>query len=83
MLTADQPQRHPPEPAAGEALCGAPGCGRALTPAQVGKGARACSDACRRAANRARQRDRRLAEIDAAILVLQELRAEIARGTGW
>ena len=66
--------------------CEAPGCDRRLTPTQVVKSARACCPACRRAAHRARQRDRRLAEVDASITgletaleVLRQHRAEIAR----
>jgi hypothetical protein len=46
-----------------------------------------CSTTCRVAAHKARQRDRRLAEIDASIAgletaleVLRQHRAEIARG---
>jgi hypothetical protein len=61
-------------------LCDAPGCGRALTPAQVSREARACSPRCRVAAHRERRKRARLAEIDAAIRVLEELRVEIARG---
>jgi hypothetical protein len=60
--------------------CEAVGCGRALTPAQVSREARACSPRCRVAAHRERRKRARLAEIDAAIRVLEELRVEIARG---
>jgi multidrug efflux pump subunit AcrA (membrane-fusion protein) len=87
MLTPDRPHLDPPEPAPDAPVCEAPGCGRPLTTAQLARGARACSPACRRAAHRARQRDRRLAEIDAsiaglesALALLRQHRAEIARG---
>jgi hypothetical protein len=36
-------------------VCEAPGCGRALSPAQLARGARACSAACRARAHRARR----------------------------
>jgi hypothetical protein len=61
-------------------LCEAPDCGRALAPDQVRKGAKACSARCRAAAHRAARKTRRLAEIDAAVSALLELRAEIAKG---
>jgi hypothetical protein len=62
------------------ALCEAAGCGRALSLAQVAKEARACSPRCRVAAHRERRKRARLGEIDRAIAVLQELRAEVSRG---
>lgn len=67
----------PPTPAP---VCEAPGCGRVVTPAQVARGAKACSAACRARAHREHKRARRLAEIDAAVRTLLDLRAEIARG---
>ncbi len=80
MLTADQPTLDPSDTAAGTPVCEAAGCGRRLTPVQVQRDARACSAACRARAYRERRRQLRLAEVDAAIRVLQELRQEIARG---
>jgi predicted nucleic acid-binding Zn ribbon protein len=80
MLSADQPPLDPTDTAAGTPLCEAPGCDRRLTPVQVRKDARACSAACRARAYRERRRQARLAEIDAAVKVLLELRAEIAGG---
>ncbi len=80
MLTADQPPLDPPDTAAGTPVCEAAGCGRPLTPAQVARDARACSAACRARLFRERRKRARLADVDAAIRVLQELRQEIARG---
>jgi hypothetical protein len=56
------------------------GCRGPLGPEQVKKGARACQASCRVKAHRARQRNRRLAALDAAASALAEARAEIARG---
>lgn len=80
MLSVDQRPLEPPDAPAGTPLCEAPGCDRHLTPSQLQKGARVCSAACRAKAYRERRRQVRLAEVDAAIRVLQELRQEIARG---
>jgi hypothetical protein len=75
------------------AVCEAPGCGRALSPAQLARGARACSAACRARAHRARRealreanlresvrRERRaavLGTIDRMAGELARLRAEV------
>lgn len=80
MLSANQLPLDPPDASAGTPVCEAPGCDRRLTPVQVARDARACSAACRAKAYRERRRQVRLAEVDAAIRVLQELRQEIARG---
>jgi hypothetical protein len=80
MPSADQLSLDPPDTAAGTPVCEAPGCDRRLTPDQVQRDARACSAACRARAYRERRRQLRLAEIDAAVKVLLELRAEIKRG---
>jgi hypothetical protein len=61
-------------------VCEAVACGRALTPAQLARGARACSASCRARAHREGRKARRLAEIDQALRVLLDLRAEIERG---
>jgi len=55
-------------------------CGGTLSAAQVAKGAQSCSGPCRAKVSRERRRRARLAEVDAAIRMLQELRQEIARG---
>jgi hypothetical protein len=70
----------PTPPPTDAPLCEAPGCGRVLTPAQVARDAKACSAPCRARAHREGKRARRLAEIDAAVKALLDLRAEIARG---
>lgn len=51
-----------------------------MSPVQVRKDARACSAACRARAFRERRKRARVAEIDAAVKVLLELRGEIERG---
>ena len=61
-------------------VCEAAGCDNVLTPPQVARGARACSASCRARAHRQGRKARRLAEIDAAVKTLLDLRAEIARG---
>jgi hypothetical protein len=61
-------------------LCEAPGCGRVLTPTQVARSAKACSAPCPARAHREHKKARRLAEIDAAVKTLLDLREEIARG---
>ena len=84
MPFAAPPSPDAPAPAPyPEAVQGAPACeacGGPLTVVQVAKGAHACSPACRARAHRAARKARRLAEVDAAIKVLVELRGEIARG---
>ncbi len=75
---------HDPPPAEASGILTVPpvceaACGRALTSAQVGKGARACSPACRAEAFRARRRHKVLLLLDALANELTALRAEVER----
>lgn len=65
-------------PPASARVCEAPGCGRRLTATQVARGAKTCSAPCRARAHRERKRARRLAEIDAAVKTLLDLRRDCA-----
>lgn len=80
MLAHDPHPADPAGTAAETPVCEAPGCGRALTDAQVAKGARACSPACRARAHRARRRGALLTRLDALAAELARLRAEVERG---